>query len=232
MNVVLIPARGGSKRIPRKNIKHFHGKPIIAHVIERALASGCIDRVIVSTDDVEIAEVAKKYGAEVPFMRPPEFADDFATTSVVIEHAIKWLSDHQQKPDYMCVIYPTAPFITSENLKESLSVLQQTPSKKFCFGVCEFPSPIQRSFSISEKGEIAMFQPEHFNTRSQDLERAFFDAGQFYWGTTDDFLSGNGMFTPDAIPFLLPLNQVQDIDTLEDWQRAELIFKVMQESHV
>lgn len=227
MNIAIIPARGGSKRIPHKNIKLFHGKPIIAYVIERALSSGCIDKVIVSTDDNEIAEVAKQYGAEVPFMRPSELADDFSSTGVVIEHALNWLIEHNQQPDNVCILYATAPFITSDNLKKALEQLQEKPEKKYCFGVCQFPSSIQRGFSISDSKEIKMFQPEHFQTRSQDLERAYFDAGQFYWGTTDGFLNGKGMFTSDSIPFILTLSQVQDIDTLDDWVRAEALYAVM-----
>ena len=232
MNIAIIPARGGSKRIPRKNIKLFHGKPIIAHVIERALASGCIDRVIVSTDDSEIAEVAKQYGAEVPFIRPAEISDDHATTGVVIHHAINWLNDHDQHADYICVMYATAPFITVDNLNASLKQLVCRDDKKFCFGVCEFPSPIQRGFSISEQGNIAMFQPEHFSTRSQDLETAYFDAGQFYWGRPAGFLKSNGMFSDDSIPFPIPSYQVQDIDTLDDWVRAEALYSVMMDKSV
>ncbi|MCL1066587.1 pseudaminic acid cytidylyltransferase [Shewanella olleyana] len=227
MNIAIIPARGGSKRIPRKNIKLFNGKPIIGHVIERALKSGCIDRIIVSTDDQEIAEIAKSYGAEVPFLRPPELSDDHATTAVVISHALNWLITQGQKPDYACVIYATAPFIQSQALSDSFSLLKQQPNKKFCFGVTEFPSPIQRAFKITKAGDVVMFQPEHFNSRSQDLEKAYHDAGQFYWGTTDGFFDSKGMFSTDAIPFPLPCHQVQDIDTPDDWVRAEALFQVM-----
>ncbi|WP_153913946.1 pseudaminic acid cytidylyltransferase [Shewanella sp. TC10] len=227
MKIAIIPARGGSKRIPRKNIKLFAGKPIIAHVIERALESGCIDRVIVSTDDDEIAQVALRYGAEVPFIRPADIADDHATTSAVITHALNWLIDNNQKPQYACVMYATAPFIRSQTLADSLYLLTQHPDKKFCFGVTEFPSPIQRAFKITSTGEVEMFQPEHFNSRSQDLEKAYHDAGQFYWGTADGFLDSKGMFSSDSIPFPLPCHQVQDIDTPDDWKRAEALYQVM-----
>ncbi|WP_076410831.1 pseudaminic acid cytidylyltransferase [Shewanella sp. UCD-KL12] len=232
MNIAIIPARGGSKRIPRKNIKLFDGKPIIAHVIERAFESGCIDRVIVSTDDNEIAEIAKCYGAEVPFFRPAELSDDFATTGVVISHALNWLIENDDKPEYACVMYATAPFIRAEALSEALTILKQNPQKKFCFGVTEFPSPIQRAFKINLAGDIEMFQPEHFSSRSQDLEKAYHDAGQFYWGSTDGFLDSQGMFSSDSIPYPLPIHQVQDIDTPDDWLRAEAMFRAMKESCV
>lgn len=227
MNIAIIPARGGSKRIPRKNIKLFDGKPIIAHVIERALESGCIDRVIVSTDDDEIADVARSYGAEVPFLRPADLADDYATTAVVISHALNWLIEAGQKPDFACVMYATAPFIRADVLSESFSLLKAAPHKKFCFGVAEFPAPIQRAFKISSSGDVEMFQPEYFNSRSQDLEKAYHDAGQFYWGTTDGYLDSKGMFSSDSIPYVLPCHQVQDIDSLDDWTRAEALYQVM-----
>jgi pseudaminic acid cytidylyltransferase len=227
LNIAIIPARGGSKRIPRKNIKLFDGKPIIAHVIERALESGCIDRVIVSTDDNEIAEIAKQYGAEVPFVRPTELADDFSTTAVVISHAINWLIDKGQKPQYVCVMYATAPFIRSSVLSDSLSLLKQNTKKSFCFGVTEFPAPIQRAFKITSSGDVEMFLPEHFNSRSQDLEKAYHDAGQFYWGITERFLDSKGMFSSDSLPYPLPCHEVQDIDTLDDWKRAESLYQIM-----
>lgn len=227
MNVAIIPARGGSKRIPRKNIKAFNGKPIIAYTIEAALISGCFDRVIVSTDDDEIAAVALQYGAEVPFVRPLALADDFATTGVVVTHALNWLIESHSKPSFACVMYATAPFIRAEILNDAFATLKQNKHKKFCFGVTEFPSSIQRAFKITTHGDVEMFQPEYFNTRSQDLEKAYHDAGQFYWGTTEGFLESKGMFSSDSIPYPLPRHQVQDIDTPDDWVRAESLYQVM-----
>lgn len=224
MKIAIIPARGGSKRIPGKNIKSFNGTPIIGHVIQVALQSGCFDRVIVSTDDNAIAQVALEFGAEVPFVRPAALADDYATTGVVIEHAITWLESNDSLPEYLCVLYATAPFVTSEMLNNALTKLESCREKLFCFGVTEFEFPIQRAIKISPSEDITMFQPEHFATRSQDLEKAYHDAGLFYWGRTQGFISSRGMFSADAIPHIIPHYMVQDIDTEDDWVRAELMF--------
>ena len=224
MNIAFIPARGGSKRIPRKNIKLFKGKPIIGYTIEAALQSGCFEQVIVSTDDDEIAAVAESFGAIVPFRRPAEFANDHATTMQVVIHGINWMQNNGLKPQEMCLMYATAPFITSTVLQDSLALLNAHPDKQYCFAVTEFTAPIQRGFSISIDGDIEMFQPEHLITRSQDLIKAYHDAGQFYWGKTDAFLNNLPVFSAHSIPFLLPQHVVQDIDTLDDWQRAEWLF--------
>ncbi len=228
MNVAIIPARGGSKRIPRKNIKLFNGKPIIAYSIEAALNSGCFDRVIVSTEDEEIARVAREYGAEVPFIRPKEIADDHATTLVVVSHALNWLKSHGQNPAYTCLMYATAPFIQSETLCKSLNLLCNHQDKKFCFSVAEYPFPIQRALRINSSGDISMFYEEHLNTRSQDLEPSFHDAGQFYWGHTDAFLDGSVVFSTCSVPYFLPSYLVQDIDTQDDWTTAELLCQLIQ----
>ena len=230
MNIALIPARGGSKRIPKKNIKPFLGNPIIGHVINILKDSGCFDRIIVSTDDEEIAGIAKAYGAEVPFMRPAKLADDYACTGVVIEHALNWLKENDQTPDYLCVVYPTAPLLTAAIIQDSFSQLRESESKKLCFGVARFSYPIQRSFRIDGNGVISMFQPEHLSSRSQDLEAAYHDAGQFYWGTIEGFTRSKGMFSEDAIPYMLPDYRVKDIDTLEDWDMAEVLYKVLEKS--
>jgi pseudaminic acid cytidylyltransferase len=227
MNIAIIPARGGSKRIPRKNIKLFNGKPIIAYSIEAAINSGCFERVIVSTDDKDIAEVAKKYGAEVPFIRPKNIADDHATTLAVVTHALNWLKEHGQNPTYTCLMYATAPFIQPEILRESLNLLSHH-DKKFCFSVTEYPFPIQRALKISASGDISMFNEEHLNTRSQDLEPAYHDAGQFYWGLTESFLDGSVVFSSCSVPYVLPSYQVQDIDTEDDWIKAELLCQLIQ----
>jgi pseudaminic acid cytidylyltransferase len=232
VNVALIPARGGSKRIPRKNIKEFLGKPIIAYSIEAAITSGCFEKVLVSTDDDEIAKIARDYGAEVPFKRPAELSDDYATSIEVVLHAINWLAEHDIAPENLCLLYATAPLVRAKHLRESLALLEATPEKQFCFSVTEYHYPIQRALHISAQGEIEMFQPEHLLTRSQDLKRAYHDAGQFYWGRTSAFLAGSVVFSSCSLPYILAPHQVQDIDTLEDWHRAELLVKLSQEQSI
>lgn len=226
MRLAVIPARGGSKRIPRKNIRLFGGKPMIAWPLEAALQSGCFDHVIVSTDDTEIAEVARMHGAEVPFMRPAELSDDHTATIPVISHAIEWFREKGDTPAQVCCIYATAPFVRAEDIQQGLRVLEQTRSD-YAFSVTSYAFPIQRAIRITPQGRVEMFQPEHFNTRSQDLEEAFHDAGQFYWGSATAWLTGKPIFSPDAAPVILPRHRVQDIDTLEDWARAEWMFRAM-----
>ena len=228
MKVAIIPARGGSKRIPRKNIKDFFGKPMIAWSIEAALKSKCFDRVIVSTDDQEIAEIAKQYGAEVPFMRSAELSDDNAGTTPVIKQAIQWLTDHSQAPRLVCCIYATAPFVSAYDIKRGLDQLEQT-NASYAFTVTSYAFPIQRAIRITEVNNVEMFSPEHFQTRSQDLEEAYHDAGQFYWGKVDAWMSEKVIFGSESTPVILPRHRVQDIDTLEDWDRAEWLFKAMQQ---
>jgi len=226
MKLAVIPARGGSKRIPRKNIKAFCGKPMIAWSIEAALASGCFDAVVVSTDDAEIAEVAKAHGASVPFMRPAELSDDHTGTIPVIAHAVRWLIAAGQRPDAVCCLYATAPFVTPEAIREGLQVLEKEGAD-YAFSVTSYAFPIQRAIRLSKQGRMEMFQPEHFNTRSQDLEEAYHDAGQFYWGLTSAWLAGTAMFGASSAPVVLPRHRVQDIDTPEDWLRAEWMFKAL-----
>lgn len=226
MRVAIIPARGGSKRIPRKNIKIFHGKPMIAWSIEAALQSGCFDRVIVSTDDYEIAEVSMSFGAEVPFMRPPELSDDHTGTIPVISHAIAWQNINGNPVSEACCIYATAPFVQSKDIRRGLSVLQST-NADYAFSVTSYPFPIQRAIRITANNRVEMFQPECFETRSQDLEEGWHDAGQFYWGKAGAWLEGKPLFSKDAVPVVLPRYRVQDIDTAEDWERAELMFEVI-----
>lgn len=225
MNIAIIPARGGSKRIPRKNIRDFHGKPLISYSIEAALKSGCFDRVIVSTDDAEISEVAKKYGAEVPFIRPEYVSDDFATTMDVIKHALSWLMKEGQQIDYVCCIYATAPFLSSESINEGFTALVEG-GFNYAFSATSFPFPIQRALKLNKDGSTDMFMPQHMNTRSQDLEEAFHDAGQFYWGKNVSFLNEAPMFSKDSYAVMLPRNMVQDIDTLDDWANAEIMYKL------
>jgi pseudaminic acid cytidylyltransferase len=227
VKLVVIPARGGSKRIPRKNIKNFCGKPMIAWSIEAARLSGCFDRIIVSTDDAEIAEVARARGAEVPFVRPPELSDDHTGTIPVIAHAIDWMNRNAGPVDFACCLYATAPFVQAQDLRRGFDLLQHSGAD-YAFSVTSYAFPIQRAIRITADQRLAMFNPEHFTTRSQDLEEAFHDAGQFYWGRADAWLAGKALFTHDASPVLLPRHRVQDIDTAEDWERAEWLFKAMQ----
>jgi N-acylneuraminate cytidylyltransferase len=226
MKIAIIPARGGSKRIPRKNIKAFHGKPMIAYSIEAATASGCFDKVIVSTDDVEIANVAKEYGAQVPFLRPADISDDYATTMDVMEHAIRWCEGEGWNVEAVCCLYATAPFVLPKDLQEGYQLLQDS-GVQFTFSATSFPFPIQRAIKLDEQGAVSMFSPENEQVRSQDLEEAYHDAGQFYWGQKEAFLNKLSVFSPHSKAVLLPRKRVQDIDTLEDWELAETLFSVM-----
>jgi pseudaminic acid cytidylyltransferase len=228
MKIAVIPARGGSKRIPRKNIKPFCGKPMIAWSIEVARASGLFDHIVVSTDDAEIAEVAKVHGAEVPFMRPAALSDDHTATSPVVVHAMERYREHGHMPDPVCCIYATAPFVTAADLQRGLQTMTDTGSD-FAFSVTSYAFPIQRAIKLTQEGRVEMFQPENFNTRSQDLEEAWHDAGQFYWGRAEAWLTGKPIFSANAAPVMLPRHRVQDIDTPEDWVRAEWMFKALQE---
>jgi N-acylneuraminate cytidylyltransferase len=223
MNIAIIPARGGSKRIPRKNIKDFLGKPMIAYSIDVAKQSGCFDRIVVSTDDDEIASIAKVYGAEVPFLRPADVSDDYATTIDVIQHAIIELELNEQ--DNICCIYATAPFIEVDKLLDGLS-LMQVHKLDYAYSATEFSFPIQRAFYLNDAGKVSMFYPEYFNTRSQDLTKAYHDAGQFYWGRYDAYKQGIPFFSENTMPVILDVSKVQDIDTSSDWQRAELIYNL------
>jgi pseudaminic acid cytidylyltransferase len=227
MKLAIIPARGGSKRIPRKNIRDFCGKPMIAWSIAAARQSGLFEHIIVSTDDDEIAALAEAHGVEAPFRRPPELADDHTATRPVVNHAIREAEQRFGRPNFVCCIYPTAPFIQVADLKPGLERLI-AEAADFAFTVTRFPYPIQRALKLTAEGRVAMFQPEHRLTRSQDLEPAYHDAGQFYWGRTDAFLEDLQTFSAAALPIVLPHDRVQDIDTEEDWRRAEWMFRAMQ----
>lgn len=224
MNVAVIPARGGSKRIPRKNIKPFLGKPIIAYSIEAAKDTKIFDLILVSTDDEEIAGVAKSFGANVPFLRPKTLADDFTGTNAVVKHAIEWLQTNGTPVSYVCCIYATAPFVRPAYLMQGYERLVAS-GKSFAFSVTSFPFPVQRAVRITKDGAVDAFYPEYISVRSQDLEEAYHDAGQFYWGTTGAFLNEEVLFSPASVPIILPRHLVQDIDTLEDWVRAELMYR-------
>jgi pseudaminic acid cytidylyltransferase len=229
MKLAIIPARGGSKRIPRKNIRSFCGRPMIAWSIQAACDSRCFDRIIVSTDDEEVAEVARTYGAEVPFKRPRELSDDYASTIPVIAHAIKWVNHHMDEVKYACCIYATAPFVLTADLQHGLDLLEQSKGD-YAFSVTNYPFPIQRAIRITTNNRVEMLYPENYNARSQDLEEAFHDAGQFYWGRSQAWLAGNPIFSNNSIALPLPHYRVQDIDTEEDWMRSELIFNAINQS--
>jgi pseudaminic acid cytidylyltransferase len=223
-NIAIIPARGGSKRIPRKNIRRFAGKPMIGYAIEAALACDAISRVVVSTDDDEIAAIAQDFGAELPFSRPPELADDITPTVPVIQHAIQACRTRGIVADHVCCIYPGVPFIQTEDIAGALELLRANGGAGYTFPVTSFPSPIQRALKRDEDGAVAPFDPAHVGTRTQDLEPAFFDAGQFYWGTADTWLSGANIHA-NGRAIVLPEWRVTDIDTPQDWDRAEALYK-------
>ncbi|PNG43620.1 CMP-N,N'-diacetyllegionaminic acid synthase [Pseudomonas fluorescens] len=222
-NVAIIPARGGSKRIPRKNLLPFDGVPMIVRSIRTALESGLFDQVVVSTDDGEIADVARAHGAQVPFLRPADLADDFTGTAAVIVHAL------QQLPafDYACCVYATAPLLQARYLRQGIELLEQHLDKSFAFSVCSFGFPVQRALTLDGQGALSALYPEFRNTRSQDLPEAFQDAGQFYWGRTEAWLRGEVLYSPASLPVILPRHLVQDIDTLEDWKRAEYLYAAL-----
>jgi N-acylneuraminate cytidylyltransferase len=230
MNIAIIPARGGSKRIPGKNIKDFCGKPIIAWSIEAAKASGLFDHVLVSTDDAEIAKVAQAWGAEAPFVRPAEIANDYAGTTEVIAHATQWALDQGWPVSAVCCIYATAPFIQIGDLKQGLQRLQ-SGSWCYAFTVAEFASPIFRSFQQLPGGGIEMFFPDKFPIRSQDLPEALHDAGQFYWGLPSAWIEGRRIYDKHSVPIIIPRWRVQDIDTPDDWLRAEVVYKLLEQTN-
>jgi len=226
MRIAVIPARGGSKRIPRKNIKIFCGKPMIAWSIEAAKSSGLFERIIVSTDDAEIAEVARQWGAEVPFMRPAELSDDHAGTTPVVAHATQWVLDQGVDMSAVCCIYATAPFIQADDLKRGLDALD-SGDWDYAFTVTDFAAPILRAFKQTTEGGIEMFFPEYFSTRSQDMPIALHDAGQFYWGRPSAWIENKRIFDRRAKPVVIPRWRVQDIDTQDDWVRAEVLAPII-----
>jgi len=227
MRLCIIPARGGSKRIPRKNIRLFFGRPLIAYSIDMAINSGLFDRVIVSTDDDEIASVAKEYGAEIPFIRPAELADDQTGTNDVVRHAISWFQQQDIRFEYVCCVYATAPFLQEEHLRRGFDLLDAS-SRSFSFSVTSYPFPVQRALRIVDGEYVEAIWPENNFVRSQDLEEAYHDAGQFYWGRSSAFIDDEILYSPASIPVVLPRHLVQDIDTMEDWNRAELMYRAWQ----
>jgi N-acylneuraminate cytidylyltransferase len=229
MRIAVIPARGGSKRIPRKNVRMFSGKPMISFAINAALQSQLFDHVVVSTDDDEIAAVARAHGAEVPFMRPQHLADDLTATLPVVVDVIEKCQDLGWKFDIVCCIYPCVPLIQKQDLCNSLTRLNNSEAD-FCFPVCEYPSPIQRALKMDVSGRTSGFYPEFELSRSQDLERAYFDAGQFYWGSVHSWLTTDRVHS-NSVGFPIPFWRTVDIDTVDDWVRAENLYQTLSINH-
>ncbi len=223
--VAVITARGGSKRIPRKNIRPFCGRPMIEYVIETAQQSGLFHRILVSTDDEEIATVSRDAGAEVPFLRPAELANDTAGTLVVMEHAVNWLVENEFDCELVCCLFPTSPFLEPEYLARGAIALEEDPAAKFSFAVTTYASPVFRSFSVDSEGDVSMFWPENETKRSQELPEAFHDAGMFYWGRPDAFRFEERIYSARCKAVVMPRHLVHDLDTAEDWERAELCYR-------
>ncbi|EHD9160295.1 pseudaminic acid cytidylyltransferase [Campylobacter jejuni] len=228
-NLCIIPARGGSKRIPRKNIIDFLGKPLIAYSIENALNSGIFDEVILSSDDEEIIEVALKYGAKAPFIRDKKLSDDYTSSTAVVQNAIKILQSQNKIYDHVCCLYATAPLLNKDILKQAYEKFIQNQSK-FLFAATEFEYPIQRAFYLNENNQVYMFDEKHYKSRSQDLIKAYHDAGAFYFGISKAWLEEDFMFKPHSSAFVLPRNLVCDIDTMQDLEFAKILYKANHES--
>ncbi|QBL09877.1 pseudaminic acid cytidylyltransferase [Rheinheimera sp. D18] len=229
MNIAIIPARGGSKRIPRKNIKDFCGQPMLAYPIKAALQSGVIDKVVVSTDDDEIAAVARHYGAEVPFLRRAELADDYSGTSAVVRDAIIQLQALGWPLDYCACIYATTPLLTASIIRDCLQQLTQSDAD-YVFTSARFSFPIQRALVMTDSGGVAPFDPASIGKRSQDLPPAYHDAGQLYWAKASTWLDlQKSVFSTNSQLYELPSHRVQDIDTPDDWRRAELLYQLLQQ---
>jgi N-acylneuraminate cytidylyltransferase len=227
-NIAIIPARGGSKRIPKKNIKDFLGKPIIAYSIETAARTNLFERIIVSTDSDERASVACEYGAETPFIRPGDISDDYTGTHKVIGHAVRWLENHNEHPDYVCCIYATAPLIHEDDIMVGYNLIKENKWDSI-IAATNYSYPIYRSFKMLPNGGLEMIFPEHYNSRSQDLTEVYHDAGQFYWATPDIWTSEPKGYNKNSSIIKIPNHRVQDIDTIEDWTRAEIIYKTLRE---
>lgn len=224
--IAIIPARGGSKRIPGKNIKDFLGKPIIAYSIETALAANLFSEVMVSTDAPEIAEVAQAYGASVPFLRSQENADDFATTADVLLEVLAKYHQQGQAFKYACCLYPTAPFIQKNLLKKAYQMLLDKQAD-CVFPALPFNFPIQRAIKLNKAGKMSFFQPEHLHSRSQDLEKAYHDSGQFYWFQVEHLQQNRALLTDHTFPIIISEMEAQDIDEPIDWEIAEFKYQLL-----
>lgn len=227
-NLCVIPARGGSKRIPRKNIREFCGKPMIAWSIAAAKNSGIFEHIIVSTDDAEIAEVAMAEGASVPFLRPAEIADDYTGLTSVIRHAIAWWRERGEDFDTVTCVYATAPFIQSKDLIESNAILRRQPDADFVLAVTSFASPVQRAIALSSAGWLEFLWPEFAQSRSQEIREAYHDAGHFFMGRPDAFMRHPTALSGKTLPYLIQRFLSQDIDTPEDWEHAAELFVYLQ----
>jgi len=225
-SIAIITARGGSKRIPGKNIRNFLGKPILAYSIETALKSGIFDEVMVSTDSQEIAEVSKKYGANIPFMRSKKNSSDTATTGQALFEVIEFYKNMGQIYEYGCCIYPTAPFITPARLIEAYSMIQR-PNTNVVIPIVKFPSPVMWALEKNNDNEIRFRWPENEFKRSQELDELYYDAGQFYFFNIDKFLLTNSLYTSTSVGLTISENEVQDIDTDHDWQMAEMKYVLL-----
>ena len=230
MSIAVIPARGGSKRVPRKNLRDFCGRPMLSWPVEAALGSGLFRRVIVSTDDPAIAEAALRAGAEAPFLRPADLADDHAGTGLVVEHAVRWLMDRGEleADEPICCLYATAAFVDASDLRRGEEMVRGARGG-FALAVAPFATPVQRAMVIAADGRLAMLYPEYQFARSQDLEPAYHDAGQFCWGTADAWLASPPT-ARQCLPVPIPLHRVVDIDTPEDWLRAETMFRATRDN--
>lgn len=226
-NIAIITARGGSKRIPKKNIKEFCGKPILLYSIEAALKSGFFDEVMVSTDDEEIAQLSKQAGASVPFLRSEKTSGDFATTADVVEEVLLEYKSRGQMFEYACILYPTAPFVTAEKLYGAMKLLKEEGADSV-LPIVQFSFPPQRAF-VSKNGRIRFAQEENARTRSQDLEPMYHDSGQFCCFKTEVFMEKHTLVTNNTIGVVYPESEVQDIDTYEDWKLAELKYSMIKE---
>jgi N-acylneuraminate cytidylyltransferase len=230
-NIAIIPARGGSKRIPRKNIREFCGSPIIKYSIEAAISSKCFDEIIVSTDDEEISQIAKKYGAKVPFLRSKKNSDDYSGTQDVLLEVISKYQELGKNYDYLCCIYPTAPFVTAKKLISAMQALKTNKYYDCVLPVVKYSYPIQRSLKIDD-GKLIMNWPENYSKRSQDLESTYHDAGQFYLTKTSNFLENKSLFTKKTLPIIISETEVQDIDNEEDWKIAEIKYRILNEKNI
>lgn len=228
--VCIIPARGGSKRIPRKNIKLFRGKPLISWTIDLAIKSNCFDKIIVSTDDKEIAEISVLAGAEVPFLRPLNLSDDFTSSMDVMRYMVKNLKKDYTKLKNICCIYATAPLTSSKDINESFETYIKLNNNQIVFGATTFDYPIQRAITLDQNNNSSILNKNYLNSRSQDLKDTYHDAGQFYWGSMKAWLKTESILHGGRA-FLVPRWRVQDIDMLEDWERAEQIHEILEANH-
>lgn len=225
MIVAIIPARGGSKRVPRKNIREFHGRPMIAWPIDAAKRSGCFDRIIVSTDDEEIAAIARAWGAETPFLRPVALSDDFTGTTEVVAHSLEWLQDHDQLPGFACCLYATAALAAPGDIREGLALLRSSRAD-YAFSVAAYAHPVERAMRIVGQRAV-LVSGGHQSTRTQDLAPAFHDAGQFYWGSAEAWLGRRPILGGESVAIPVARSRAVDIDSEEDWMLASCLFEAL-----